>query len=104
MPNTITAVSTHSRIDWADPTTNTNVQADLPICVLRDADGKWVAVEGCDVDTIAESLTLVQAMASMNLKRECQVWALWAGDRLAGLWDYVPERMPLYRVVSSVTA
>lgn len=94
----VMAASTHTRIDWSNPLGNKNVNEHDPILVLRSTDGKWVAVEGITASGIAEPITLIQHMGSMDLKRKCLVWAIWNGEKQAGFWDMVPARMPLYKV------
>lgn len=95
----VVAESTHSRIDWTDPEANPEVKTHTgPIAVLRDADGKFLAVEDVpELPDVAMPMTLVQHMKSSDLKRRCIVWAKWDGVREAGFWDATPTRMPLYR-------
>lgn len=99
-PDAIVATSTHSRIDWSEPTANPNVEEGTPITVLRTLEGKWVAVEGLETDDIAHPTTLVQHMKSMDLRRHCVVWATWDGVKKAGFWDSMPDRMPLYKIAA----
>jgi len=94
----IMAVSTHSRVDWSDPTANELVKNGEPVMVVRTTDGKWIAVGGADSADIAEPVTVIQHMQSCDLRRRGLVWAVWDGVKLSGFWDSMPGRMPLYAI------
>lgn len=102
----VVAESTHSRIDWSEPTANPNVSTETgPIAILRDADGKFLAVEDvAELPPVATPITLVQHMKSSDLRRQCIVWARWDGVKAAGFWDAMPNRMPLYKAEVTGTA
>lgn len=95
----VVAESTHSRVDWNEPEANELVKAHTgPIAILRDTDGKFLAVEDVpQVPDVATPVTLVQHMKSSDLRRQCIVWARWDGVKEAGFWDSMPARMPLYK-------